>query len=107
MVFFVLFVPFMVETHLPSWESLDVEGGEEVLERLLLGELDALEALDLLLEGLDLRLLGVELLQVTLVRRRRRRHLLQVRTQTRLVLRDHLQLPLLLLDVALRLRRLP
>src|SRR3954463_2497653 len=73
--------------------SLGGEGGEEVVEGLLLLMLLGLELLDGGLVALDLRLLLVELLQVTLVRRCRRRHFLQVLAQPLLVVGYHLQLP--------------
>src|SRR5262249_55832381 len=86
--------------------SLDIEGGEEVVQRLALLEFGVLQQLDPLLEVLDVRLLLVELLQVALVRLRRLRHLPEVGPQPRLVVHDHLQLALLLLNVPLRRRQL-
>jgi hypothetical protein len=66
-----------------------------------------LELLDLGPVLLDLVLLLVELVQVALVQRRRLRHLAQVGPQPPLVLRDGLQLALVLADLALRLGQLP
>src|SRR4051812_45337084 len=62
--------------------------------------LERLQALDVGLILLDLRLLLLELGQVTLVRRRARRHLAQVQADARLVRRDGSQLPLRFLDLA-------
>jgi hypothetical protein len=56
---------------------------------------------------LDLVLLPAELLQVALVQGRGLRHLLQVRAQPGLVLRDRPQLPLPLAGLALRPGPLP
>src|SRR5262249_25623042 len=78
-----------------SWQSLlGGEVGEEVVDLLALLVLDALQLLDGGLVLLDLGLLLVELLQVALVRRRRRRHLLEVRAEAHLIIRDGLELPL-------------
>ena len=85
--------------------SLGGEVGEEVVELLPLVVLDALELLDARLVLFDLGLLLVELLQVALVRRRRRRHLLEVGPQPRLVVGDGLELPLQLADLAARTGR--
>src|SRR5437588_112778 len=81
---------------LKAWKPrlLGGEVGEEVLELLLLLVLRVLELLDVGLVLLDLRLLGVKLLQVALVGGGRRRHLLEVGPQPRLVVGDVLELPL-------------
>ena len=55
--------------------SVDGQGGHEVVEGLLACVLLALQLLDFGLEGLDLGLLLVELVEVAFVRLGRRRHL--------------------------------
>src|SRR5262249_2694516 len=87
--------------------SLGGEVGEEVLEVLLLGVLLGLQLLDVGLELLDLRLLVFELLQIPPGRRRGRRHLLEVGAQPALVGDDDVELPLLLVDLALGLLQFP
>src|SRR4051794_16992270 len=68
--------------------------------------LDVLQLAHLGLQFLDLRLLAVELLQVALVRRGGRGHLLEVSPQPLLVVGDLLQLPLPPGQLALRRRQL-
>src|SRR5262249_45730457 len=87
--------------------SLSREVGEEVVELLLLRVLGGLEFLDVLLILLDLGLLLVELLEITLVGRCCRGHLLEVGAEPDLILNDGLQLPLLLADLALSLVQSP
>src|SRR4051794_33265328 len=66
-------VPFIAARLLVKpTSSLRAEVGEEIIEPLLLVEPSVLELLDTVLELLDLGLLVIELLEITLVSRRRR-----------------------------------